>query len=330
VYILNLDVGGGTTNLALGRGGDVIRTGCLFAGARHFQFVPGSHRIIAMSSYAGRLLRDLGIDGTIGDSLSPEEHSRILDFYVALIETAVLGDRSRLDRDPFRYHEQVSFELPPDAASPVITFSGGVGELIYKQIRGEPPPATTEFGDLGIDLAQRLIQSSVLSRHLRTHTPMNCGHATVYGLSLHGTEVSGATLYLPQPGALPLRDLPIVAKLRLDAPADDVQRAVDLAGRGTRGGCIGIAEGAADFAAVKTLGNNLASALRRAAFPGDRSLVLFVPHNVGKTLGSYATDWGRMPVNLIVVDELTTRNARFASLGAMRDNVVPVSFYGMQ
>src|SRR5262249_47340235 len=33
--VLNLDIGGGTTNLALGQGGEVLRTGCLFVGARH-------------------------------------------------------------------------------------------------------------------------------------------------------------------------------------------------------------------------------------------------------------------------------------------------------
>jgi ethanolamine utilization protein EutA len=329
-YILNLDVGGGTTNLALGRGSEVIRTGCLFAGARHFQFVPGSYRIVALSSYAGRLLHDLGVNQSIDGSLSPDERSRVLDFYVALIEAAVLGDRSRLDRDPFRYHEQVPYELPTDPISPVITFSGGVGELIYARTRGEPLPATTAFGDLGIDLARRLVESPVLSRHLRTHTPVNSGHATAFGLSLYGTAVSGATLYLPDTGVLPARDLPIVAKLRMDASADDVRRAVDLAGCGARGGCIEVDEMVTDYAEVKKLGTSLATALREAAFPADRSLVIFVPHNIGKTLGSYATDWGRLPVNLIVIDELATRNSRFASLGALRDNVVPVSFYGMQ
>src|SRR5207302_1836637 len=35
--VLNLDIGGGTTNLALGEGGQVRRTSCLFLGARHVQ-----------------------------------------------------------------------------------------------------------------------------------------------------------------------------------------------------------------------------------------------------------------------------------------------------
>ena len=329
-HFLNLDIGGGTTNLAMGINGEVLRCGGLYAGARHFQFVPGTYRITALSSYAARLLKDLDIGRSIGDTLSPDELRDIVDFYAALIEATVCADRSRLNQDPFRYHEQMPFVRLGDDVSPVITLSGGVGELVYNHIRGDPLPATTAFGDLGIDLARRLIESPVLSQHLRTHLPMNFGHATVYGLSLYGTQVSGTTLYLPNPGLLPLRDLPIVARLRMDASAEDVQQAVDMAGRGMRGGCIEIDGAGTDFGTVKKLGTRLAGALRKTGFPCGRSLVLLVQQNVGKTVGSYASDWGRLPVKLIVIDELASRNSRFASLGAMRDNVVPVSFYGMQ
>ena len=312
-HFLNLDIGGGTTNLAIGINGEVLRCGSVYAGARHFQFVPGTYRITALSSYAIQLLKDLNIQRSIGDTLSQDEIRSIVDFYTGLIEATVCADRSVI--------------------SPVITLSGGVGELVYNHIRGEPLPPTTAFGDLGIDLAMRLIQSPVLSQHLRTHVPMNFGHATVYGLSLHGTEVSGTTLYLPDPSVLPLRDLPIVARLRMDASAEHVQQAVDMAARGIRGGCIEIdagVRGGTDFETVKKLGTGLAAAFRNPGFPADRFLVLLVPQNVGKTIGSYASGWGRSPVKLIVIDELSSRNSRFISLGAMKGNVVPVSFYGMQ
>jgi ethanolamine utilization protein EutA len=106
-----------------------------------------------------------------------------------------------------------------------------------------------------------------------------------------------------------------------------------MAARGRHGGCIEIDAGAtacSDFGTVKKLGNNLATALRKTAFPVDRSLVLLVPKNVGKTIGSYASDWGRLPVKLIVIDEVSSHSCRFISLGVMKGNVVPVSFYGMQ
>src|SRR5262249_3222755 len=47
--VLNLDIGGGTTNLALGQAGEVLGTGCLFVGARHVQVEPGTYRVARLS-----------------------------------------------------------------------------------------------------------------------------------------------------------------------------------------------------------------------------------------------------------------------------------------
>jgi ethanolamine utilization protein EutA len=57
--------------------------------------------------------------------------------------------------------------------------------------------------------------------------------------------------------------------------------------------------------------------------------VLLVGQNIGKTLGQYATTWGKQPACLIVIDELPPRPARFVSLGKLHSNVVPVSYYGL-
>ena len=62
---------------------------------------------------------------------------------------------------------------------PVVTFSGGVGELIYQQVAGEGLPTTTYFGDLGIDLARRIIASPLLAANLEQFVPENRGRATV-------------------------------------------------------------------------------------------------------------------------------------------------------
>ncbi len=51
--ILNLDIGGGTTNLALGQAGQVLRTGCLFVGARTSRSNPA-----AIASRDSRIMDD--------------------------------------------------------------------------------------------------------------------------------------------------------------------------------------------------------------------------------------------------------------------------------
>ena len=323
--VLNLDIGGGTTNAALGSNGAVLATGCHFIGARHFQVHPGTYRLASMSEHGRALLNALGVARGIGDELDEGSLTAVLDWYTAALEAIVTGDATFFATPAGRRHEQVAFCGSADA---VITFSGGVGELLYRHVAGEPLPDTTHFGDLGIDLARRIARSPLLGRDLEAIVPEQRGRATVYGLALHSTEVSGTTLFLPDADVLPLRDLPVIARLPMDASAAAIGDAVALARWHTQGACIQILGPAPAHDGVKQLAERIGEALGRA--PADpRPLVLLLEGNVGKTLGNYATDWGRTPARLIVVDEMPDRHANFANIGRPRDGVVPVSFYGM-
>ena len=180
--ILNLDIGGGTTNLALGRNRQVLRTGCLFIGARHVQVLPGSYRITKLSPYAQAAFEYIQIGKIPGDELSQGEIDALLNFIISILEDACRGQSPILER-----LEQVRFQMPADAPAPIITFSGGVGELVYRHLQGEPWPPTTHFGDLGIDLAQRIVRSSLFDSSLRQFRPESGGRATDYGLLRHTT-----------------------------------------------------------------------------------------------------------------------------------------------
>jgi ethanolamine utilization protein EutA len=331
-HFLNLDIGGGTTNLALGRAGEVLRTGALFVGARHFQVEEGTYRIVERSEHARCLADHLGIQKGPGDTLDPSEVDAIVDFSARLLEAAAAGDEAPF-LDPIgARHLQAALDLPPEvtsgAASPIITLSGGVGELIDAHLQGAPLPPTTHYGDLGVDLARRILRSPVLSAHVRSHRPAGGGRAVALGLLEHATEVSGATLHLPRPDSLPLDDLPIVATISGSCAAADVARALDLVRRSPRGGCLHLG-GLGGLAGARELGGRIAAALREARFPPDHPLVILAAENVGKAVGGYATEWGRLPVNLIVVDEVSRRGASFVRLGRLCSGVVPLSFYGM-
>jgi ethanolamine utilization protein EutA len=326
--VLNLDIGGGTTNPAWGLAGEVQHVGCYAIGARHVRVVPGTWQIAGLSPLAARLFQHLGIARHVGDVLLPDEVEAILDFYVTTLEAVVRGDAEFLSQEHVRWHEQVPFE-PPRGFKPIITFSGGVGELVYRGARRKPLPSTTAFGDLGIDLARRICQSPLLAADLLTCMPASLGRATVCGLALHTAELSGTTLYLPQPELLPQPDLPIVGRFSGDADEAQLQRLIDLAKSGGRGACLQVDGPLQGWQAVKLLGEKLASAIQHADYPRDRPLVLLVGQNIGQALGAYATAWGRSAVNLIVIDELPPRRARFVSLGKLSNNVVPVSYYGL-
>lgn len=327
-WFLNLDIGGGTTNVALGKAGRVERVGCYYLGAHHVQVVPGTWQITRLSAIGGRLLDALRTDRGPGDALAPDETDRLLDFLVDALEGIVTGQTRHALGSQTRFLEQLPYAAPPDV-SPVVTFSGGVGELVYRSVLEGVPTTTTAFGDLGGELAERIARSNLLSAHLRTHTPVALGRATVLGLAVHHVQLSGGTLFLPRPEVRPLAELPIVARIGNETTDEQLDMAFGLARHSAGGACLAVQLSDARAATVRSFGMRLAERLERNAFPSNRPLVLLLDQNAGKTLGSYATRWGRLPITLVVLDELPDRGAAFVTLGKPIEQLVPVSFYGV-
>ncbi|WP_434777426.1 ethanolamine ammonia-lyase reactivating factor EutA [Neisseria sp. Ec49-e6-T10] len=335
IPIINLDIGGGTTNPALGLNGNVLSTGCHFIGARHIQFVPSTYQIRALTDDAKQLFTTLNIHKRVGEVLNQEELNRFIGFYIQALEQIVQGHTAFFKTAHDQLIEQVPFELPTLNQPAAITFSGGVGELVYQASSGKALPATTYFGDLGIDFAKAILQSPILSSSLKTIIPENHGRATVYGLALHSTEVSGATLFLPKPEVLPLRHLPIIAHLSAYDSVSELSAALQLVSKHPQGACLQVTLKTAEHPTVtldtiRNLGHTLVVIFKQLQPPADQPIVLLIDCNVGKSLGSYATAWGQLPVNLIVIDEVTIPQANFVNISKPHQQVVPVSFYGIK
>jgi ethanolamine utilization protein EutA len=326
--VVNLDIGGGTTNIALGRSGEVLRTGSLFIGARHIEVEPGTYRIVKLSRYAQAMLDHLAIAVGPGHCLTPRQLDAILGWQMELIEHALAGDRSAFQNPVARLHEQVIFNSPGELMEPLYCLSGGVGELVYDILQAKPLPTKTQFGDMGIDLAHRLATSPRWTARLTGITPQHAGRATVYGLLVHATRVSGSTVFLPDPALLPLRDVPIFGRVRSDSTDEQIRDILQLVARSAAGGCVVVSLAHGDRLAVRSLGERIGSALKANRF-ANAPLVLLVSVNVGKALGGYVSQWGSNAVKLIVLDEIEPLDARFVQIGTLRDQVVPISFYGL-
>jgi ethanolamine utilization protein EutA len=328
VPIVNLDIGGGTTNLALGLAGNVLRTGCLYVGARHVEVIPGSYQIRRLSRYAEELLAELRIVKGVGDCLTESEVDAVLTFYLTLLTAAIEGTTDVTESRAARLHEVIPFSIPHGIRNVIVTVSGGVGALIYSHLSGEPWPSTTCYGDLGVDLAKMLL-SSQWAECFRNFVPHSAGRATVYGLLRHNTEVSGSTLFLPNPECLPLNDVPIIGAIGSGSTDEDIEHLTSLLQKARDGACVRI-ELLTDYAAsVRSLAQRLSRTLKSRRFPTEQPLVLLVAENVGKVLGNYITEWGALPLNLVVVDEIAVPHAQYVRIGRLHQQVVPVSFYGL-
>jgi len=339
---INIDIGGGTTNPAFGKNGSVLSTGCHFIGARHFQFKPGTYRLIGVSPYGRALLKDLKIEKSPGKDLSSSEIDAVLNFYIDALEAIASGNTNFFSSPITNRYQQVPFVFESTETTPVLVFSGGVGELIYLESQGKELPSTTYYGDLGIDLAKHIVQSPLLAAHISDLVPDNQGRATIYGLTLHSTEISGSTIFLPASDILPRRDLPIVARLPIDADAKQILHALSLVEATPDGACIQVVSGESNagspvadvgiatcesLESVKSFGQHLRDVCVQVN--PKQPVVVLVPHNYGQVLGNYASNWQQELFDLIVIDEIPDRNAHFVNIGRLHNNIVPVSFYGV-
>jgi ethanolamine utilization protein EutA len=338
--VINIDIGGGTTNPAIGINGSVKSTGCSFIGARHFQFKPGTRQLTAVSDWGMDLLDYLAIKKQIEEKFETHEINALIDFYIKGLEALVNGESDFFSQKGLKRYNQVPFLIDQSLnahgkAVPVITFSGGVGELVYKYSRGESLPGTTFYGDLGIDIARAIAKSRILSCNIREIVPENLGRATVYGLTLHSTQISGTTIFLSDPDVLPLNDIPIVAGLNFTADSTEINHALNMVKNCRHGGCIKVESnlksqtGVECLKRVKRFGTSLALGIEDHDFGKNSPLILLVDINVGKTLGNYASRWKTIDANLVVIDEIPDREGHFVNIGQIHNNVLPVSFYGI-
>jgi ethanolamine utilization protein EutA len=106
--------------------------------------------------------------------------------------------------------------LPRQAAPAALTLSGGVAEYIFGH-------ETCEFGDIAKPLAQALAHELGARSGLPLTDPGQRIRATVIGASQFTVQVSGKTIYLPDPYVLPVRNVPVV-HIAMDAGHLDRER----------------------------------------------------------------------------------------------------------
>ena len=102
--------------------------------------------------------------------------------------------------------------LPRSVAPTALTFSGGVAEYIFGH-------ETAVFGDIAKPLAAALAGELSRRSGLPLIDPGQRIRATVIGASQFTVQVSGKTIYLPDPYVLPVHNVPVI-RVRLDSTGD--------------------------------------------------------------------------------------------------------------
>ena len=191
--VLHMDIGGGTSNLALIENGKILRTGCLNVGGRLLK-LDERGRVI----YVSPVLQGI-VDLKTGDRPKEDELQSVARILARGLEMAAGLSMPTSLMDTLTTKETGRAWIPPEAEV-VISFSGGVADCIEK---AHPPLA---FGDIGPALGQA-IRESLLCRGEYVLGEETI-RATVIGAGCHSAQLSGSTVFYRNV-SLPVKNLPV-------------------------------------------------------------------------------------------------------------------------
>ena len=280
--VANLDIGGGTTNIAVFDSGALVAVGCYDIGGRQLRFTPAG-KIIYISESAARIAGAIGLQMHVGDTPALQDLRNLARAMARLLEDSITPGGMNALLESVR--TAGSSALEPDRPVDFVSYSGGVADCVYKT--GYERFA---FGDFGVLLGEavRVGAGFVPARVL---TPAETIRATVIGAGLHSVRLSGSTVRCGDGELFPLKNLPVFcpAKRILEDPIALAEQFAWFLRQNDASQAVLFLEGdpSPGYAALKCLAEGLAQALDRALPPGQ-PILLLAYHDIGKALGQLA------------------------------------------
>ncbi len=195
---LHVDVGGGTTKLALINNGEVVSVAAFAAGGRLLA-CDASGAWTRIDDSARQVARQLGIEASPASLADASVRGAIAERLATVIVDQIVGAGPDVLGAALELTEPLARALTPD----YISFSGGVAEYLYGR-------ESADFGDIAKPLAQAIVQQIKVRVRVPVVEPLERIRATVIGASQFTVQVSGKTIYLPDTSMLPVHNVPVV------------------------------------------------------------------------------------------------------------------------
>ncbi|HKA44510.1 MAG TPA: ethanolamine ammonia-lyase reactivating factor EutA [Burkholderiales bacterium] len=324
--LLNIDIGGGTTKLAVIENGRVTATAAIHIGGR-LQVVNANQRIVRLDPAGRHLAAQAGYRWSRGDVAPPEAMARVADG----MADALLGCITARPLPPVLERLYLTDPLPDLEGIAGVMFSGGVAEYLYQR-------ETRDFGDMGrlLGLAlRRKLDGGALPWPLLP--PGECIRATALGASEYSVQLSGNTIYISDPGILlPRRNLQVLQpayhctdRIDVDQLAGairDHHTAFDLVEGETE---VAIAlrwRGSPSYERIAAFAAGIARGFAHT-IAQRKPLFIVLDGDIAQNLGAILREEMKVESDILVIDGVTLWDFDYVDLGRIRmpSQTVPVT-----
>ena len=194
--ILSCDIGGGTSNIAMSKNGEIVSTSSISVGGRLLG-VDSEGKIWRIDEPAAKVMKNLGLTHEIGDLISKADIERIAVKFAEILFEVITGPAASSLARQLMLTADLNFPSRIDEYS----FSGGIAELMYGGVNN--------FNDIGHLLAAKI---KLLAPELSApviELP-NKIRATVIGAGAYSLSISGCSGFRDDKISFPIRNVPVI------------------------------------------------------------------------------------------------------------------------
>ena len=322
--IANIDIGGGTSNIAVFKKGELIDTSCLDIGGRLIKIEQG--KITYIYEKTQKMAEELGIRIKVGDRADLSD-LKVICKAMAVQLAAALG---LAPRDPSHKGLYTNDGAPigEEVSIDGVTFSGGVADIVYHPSTEDP----FRYGDIGPILGEAICNCKEFEKTKIYHS-IETIRATVVGAGTHTTEVSGSTIRY-EADCLPIKNIPVVKMT--EEEEDDLQlfskklaEKINIFTNRSKNECVAIAFSGKEyttFDGVQKMAHAIEAGIKTYDNP-QVPIIVIVENDIGKVLGN-ALKVLFMAQNrkVICIDNIFVKDGDYVDIGepVASGRVVPV------
>ncbi len=313
--IINLDIGGGTTNVAIFNCNKCEQTFALDIGGRLIKFNDAGE-VIYVSKRIEFLIKKLGISIKIGKRVELEALESICKKLAqSLLEVCCLKE---MCEDTKRLFISEGFE---SFKADYISFSGGIGEYIGKAREEISVKAILKHNDIG-PLLGCCISKEFEKYREKLLSPKEKIRATVIGAGNHSLTISGSTITFDK-AAMPLKNIPIIKPFEKEEKLSEIytqgMKKLDMY-EDTAIAVSLIGPKSPSYEEIKLIGNEIIKLFEEINGP----IIVVLENDFAKALGQIISLNLKEKRSVICIDKISTNNGDYIDIGLPIGNAIPV------
>lgn len=329
--VVNLDIGGGTTNVVLFEDGETLARGCLDIGGRLIRMNPQGI-ITKVSPAAAVMAQAAGVSVSVGDRCDElkltavtRQMAAALNAYLGVgTDTSAGGKADTILR---QIKTPGSSDFPRPEKVQAVFFSGGVADLIYHESAD-----TWAYGDIGV-LLGRAIRESRLFTDFQKMEPGETIRATVVGAGTYTTTISGSTITYSD-DIFPLKNIPVI---KLDEELQEacfagetepvIRRIQWVLGQNDEEHFILAMPGKRNpgYMEMKRAAASIRQIMDRVQPPGE-PILLVIESDIAKAMGQMIRQQPDLKRQVVAIDSIHVEDGEYVDMGKpmMNGMVIPV------